>query len=343
VKKLVAGGALCALAIAVACSGPSYDRRAMLQRIVDKVYLPTLEDLVTRADAVPPAVAAYCDSPSETTLAGARDAWQALHAVWERQEAFFFGPVSDAPLRVGPRLYFWPARPDDIEAVVAETAPIDQAYLDGVGATKKGIAVAEYLLWPGDPAPRRCEYLRALGPDIALRAQELRDAWRDGYAKQVTEAGLGSTAFPTLQDAASESFNRLVFLLQNMRELKLGKPAGKATAGVPQPSLVESPYSGRAMQDLLDNLDGVEAVYREGFTSFVKAIKPELDAPIRQRIADARSALQAIDQPLAQAVVDDAARVEAAFQALKTLEILLSVDTANALGLTVTFNDTDGD
>ena len=54
-------------------------------------------------------------------------------------------------------------------------------------------------------------------------------------------------------------------------------------------------------------------------------------------------ALDAIDGPLSDAVVEDPESVEAAMDALTSLQRFFQIDVADALSIVVGFNDTDGD
>ena len=145
--------------------------------------------------------------------------------------------------------------------------------------------------------------------------------------------------------------SRLVFIVENARGAKLGAVLGLRTDGTPQPESAESRFSGRSVQDVVDNLHGVEEVF---FGADVK--KPqslaaytdrlghdELPPKIRKALDASYAALDAIPGPLTEAVTKDPDSVQAAVDALAELQRLLQVDLINALGVTLTFNDADGD
>jgi predicted lipoprotein len=64
---------------------------------------------------------------------------------------------------------------------------------------------------------------------------------------------------------------------------------------------------------------------------------------MRRRLIAVFDAIDAIGAPLGRAVVSEPESVEAAIDSLGALQRLLQVDIANALSLTVGFNDNDGD
>lgn len=70
---------------------------------------------------------------------------------------------------------------------------------------------------------------------------------------------------------------------------------------------------------------------------------PPLSAEVDEQFERTIAALEAIDQPLAVAVIEEPATVEAAYTEAKALVVLLKADMANHLGITITFSDNDGD
>jgi uncharacterized protein len=349
--------------LAAACE-PAFDKRAMVASIVDQVLVPEHADLAARTQELAAAATAFCVAPNSAGMNDIRAAWHAARASQKKIDVFAFGPYSDPVLRLGPKLDAWPARPDTIMMLLAGTQPIDAASLANLGTPSRGMPVIEWLLYaPGDAttslaaftnSARRCAYLSAAATDAATNAAALRDAWdpaKNGYAKELENAGSGSPYYVTVREAVNELYNRSQFLVENARELKLGKPAGKATSGMPQPDQVESLTSGRSLQDLLDNLNGLlHVLYGHrgttpgiGMIDYLEARDATLVPVLIASIGDAIKALNAVPPPLSEAVVDHPAQVEAAYQALRSLHRLIGVDIANTLGVTVTFNDTDGD
>lgn len=80
-----------------------------------------------------------------------------------------------------------------------------------------------------------------------------------------------------------------------------------------------------------------------GLAALVKPVAPRIDRRVRERFAQANAALARVRMPLESLVVHDRVQVEAAFRALKELELALKVDLASALAVTLTFTAGDGD
>ncbi len=357
---MVAGVVLALAAAGCSSEGAPDTRRELLERWSIELIVPLYADFEARSQALGSSLEALCASPSEPTLAVARDAWTAAREPFKRAEVFAFGPYSRPEFRIGPKIDSWPARPDTVEEWIAGTDPVDPATLATLGVWHKGLPVIEYFLYSTEasaPAmlsvPRRCEYLRSTGAELESRARELHLAWAPeggDFASQLSGAGRTSTAWRSLRDAFGEVVNRMGFTIENMRRDKLGRPLGDMTGGTPLPNETESRFSGRAVRDILDNLAGIEVLFfgdsmrnLPGVSSYAIERGRNFDQQFRGALDAARAALEAVDVPLGEAVSTEADRVREASERLRELQSLIQTELISALGLSLNFNDNDGD
>ncbi|PKN56601.1 MAG: hypothetical protein CVU56_15340 [Deltaproteobacteria bacterium HGW-Deltaproteobacteria-14] len=356
-SRSAALAAVALLALAPGCAiTPIEDARQELLLSWGAWLLDRYDATAAAADALETQVEALCAAPDAAGLAAARDAWDAARRPWKEAEVFAFGPYSEEPIRLGPKVDFWPARPDSVRAVLADTAPIDASQL---GAPAKGFAAIELVLWDPDGAPlaalaaepRRCAYLAAVVPDLAARVRELRAVWDPAgqdFLGELTAAGERDTQYASLQLAFGEVVNRVGYLLENIRAEKLGKPLG-VTAGSAQPERVESPFSGRGLGDIRDNLVGARRLLLGdgagdlGLDGYLRGRGRHLAPLLTARFDAALAALDALDAPLTAAIEADPASVEALFDRVGELQRAVQVDVLGALSVTVGFNDADGD
>jgi len=247
-----------------------------------------------------------------------------------------------------------------LDALAADT-PLDADGLAVLGAPAKGFTALEYLLFEPDvdlidafaSVPRRGEYAVALAADLGAQARALAEAWDPNggnFLGQLVDGGRGSTRYATLNAALGEVVNRIGYALENDRLEKLGRPLGDSADGTPQPELVESPWSGRSLEDLRDNLHGIELLFRgepslglQSLDDYLHFRGRNLSAGFSQRFGACQAALDAILVPLATAVVDAATDVQKLSDALAALQRFFQVDVASALSLSLGFNDNDGD
>lgn len=353
--------ALATLSLCSACSesGAPDTRRQLLEAWSTELVVPLYHDFEHESEALASALNGLCASPSDAARQSARDAWQVARETWKEAEVFAFGPYSRPGYRIGPQIDSWPARVESIEELLAGASAVDPAALSAAGVWTKGLPAIEYMLYaPENDVSslmdgRRCEYLRSLGAELVTRAAEMHRAWSpegDDFAGELSGAGRTSTAFRSLRDAFSEVVNRMGFTVENVRRDKLGAPLGDAAGGSPAPDLAESRFSGRSIADIHDNLDGIEQLYFgdsarnvPGLRQYVEERGRNFDETLRTALGASRAALDAVGVPLTEAVQTAPARVRDASDRLGELQSFLQVDLIGALGLSLSFNDNDGD
>jgi predicted lipoprotein len=363
-ERVLARHALAGLTLAsylwgCAGEGAGDTRRELLVRWSTGLIVPLYAQFDERAQVLATSVEALCSAPSDATLEAARTAWTQAREPFKRAEVFAFGPYSRPEFRIGPKLDSWPARPANVEEWIASGDPVDPATLATLGVWHKGLPVVEYFLYAPDASSmselgdaHRCEYLRSTAAELVSRAHELHMAWAPeggDFAEQLSGAGRTSSAWRTLRDAFGEVVNRMGFTIENVRRDKLGGPLGEAT-GTVEPNAAESRFSGRSIRDIQDNLAGIEALYfgdpasgLPGVATYAAERGQSFDDRFRSGLGAARAALDAVDVPLTEAVTTEPERVREASAKLGELQSLIQVDLISALGLSLSFNDNDGD
>ncbi|MEO0325369.1 MAG: imelysin family protein [Myxococcota bacterium] len=356
----------------VACgeSGASFDVPALnanAAALVEARYADAAQELSSLSSAAE----AFCAAPTPAAYATLVARLEATRRAFKRAEVFAFGPYTDSPWRVGPDLDLWPAEPDRIEAFLASDEPLsDGEALERVGAKLKGLPALEYLVHGQDVTrpfvsseeatvafqenPRRCDYVRAVVENLGTRLEDLREAWSpegDHYALELsapgsTERDIYADAF----EAASALFEQMVFTIENVQQLKIGKPLGLRTQGRPEPDSAEARFSERSALYARETLAGARALYDgtpdagQGIGDWVASRSPELDTQIMAAFDAAEAAIGDLQGvALAQRVSEEPEIVMTAYERLGNLRQLLVVDAAGLLAVTVTFNPTDGD
>lgn len=349
---------LAALAL-VACSQPSKPRadtrRELLKGLGEQIFLPRYVEFESLAAELDARAGELCDDPTDDTLEAVKSAWWASRAPWKRNETVAFGPYAD-PTFYGSAIDFWPCRPESVETVLAGTDPIDASTL---GDAAKGLPAIEYLLYepglgPVEVDTRRCEYLRVVTADLASEATAIREAWdpaSGNYLGELVDAGKGSKEYDSIEMALGAVVNRLVYDVEAARNAKLGAPLGNRTAGVVQPGEAESRFSGRSLEDVRDNLRGVEEVFfgadiddAQSLAAYLEGIGVEELVPeVRDSFDACYAALDAIPEPLTESIVTNPTEVQAAVDAMGVLQTLVQTDVIGRMGLMLTFSDADGD
>ncbi len=338
----------------------------ILASIGTTVVMPRFADTATAAAALSTQAQAFCAAPDAAGLLATQEAWHAVMAPWKQSEVGQFGPVWMEPWRVGPKVDFWPARPDSIEDLLEDDFAVDAESVGNLGTVHRGLPVLDWTLFePGDDTlaaftdpttgARRCDYLMGLTGDTAHQLLLLHDVWSpegDNWLANYTDPS-EATELMSTREAMDEVVNRAIFAVENIRALKLGKPAGQDSGGTPQPDALESPQSGRSLQDALDALQGVNDTLLGDYAGvdgpgLLDAIpdphmRDQITADYTAAYSAAVSAVQAVPAPLSDTIFADPTVVDLATSAIRDLQVVLQVDLAQALSVTIRFNDTDGD
>lgn len=341
------------------------DRGKILADLSSIVIAPAYADAAAKAKALEDAAVVLRDAPAADALGRCRDAWKAARQSWKFTDAFVLGPADDLSLTGG--VIDTAADAAKIDALVHAETALDASTVNGLGANLRGFGGTEVLLF--DPAEgdatmlaafqaegkRRGTLLSLLAADLRSKIEAVSGAWQGppvDYAKQLAEAGRGSTVYASERQGVDAIVNALISAAEVMISLHLAKPLGlDKTPAVPAPELVESPRSDASVQDLLSVLDGIEMVYlgQRGdarglpLADAVADRSPNADHNLKALLPKAKDAVRAIQGPLRIAVVQQRDPVIAAHAAIREVKRALATDVAGALGTSVGFTVTDGD
>lgn len=337
------------------------ERRITARELTTDVIVPTLDDAVARAGELAAQVQRLASMPGPAELDAAQAAWRAARVPWKETDAFRFGPAKDLSLAVA---IDQPVEPPKIDLELMAATAISAAYIESLGADRKGFHAIEYLMFRGDDdaavlaalssdplAARRRELLVAYAHNLERKVRELRDAWAGDYASRLAEPGSANPEYPTIKSVIDALVNESAFLSEVVADTRLGKPMGTATGGVPQPDLEESGPSDNSIADMAGALHGIRNVYfgsrtgtpGKGIGALVAARSLATDRDVRAVLAVAIAAVDAIPRPYRSALVDGRPELALAHEAVKELKRVLATEVIGVLGATLKFNDNDGD
>jgi uncharacterized protein len=355
------------LAYAIACPGGAqpastgnFSRDAMMRDIVHNCIVPAYQQLAARCRDLTNAIGELSKAPSQSNLDDARNAWVAASMAACRVRCARVGPLA-AQGSSAPVFYFWQVLPNAIEARIASTRALDAGFVEEMGATTKGMYALEYLLYGARDGPnlpagkilspletlsapnaqRRRDFMLLVAQDIESQAGALEKAWSDpgseGVAAKFADAG---------QQSLNQLVNVIAAALEDMSDRHLHAALGlQPVAG--QDHLIEGSPSGTSVQSVLAVIASAQKIYRNsnglGLMDAVRQINVPTATVLQERFDEAVKTARAISSPLDQAIVDNRAVVENAFEMVHTLEVKFKTDIASTLGVTLTFSSADGD
>ena len=313
---------------------------AIAQDFAWEVVVADYELLADRLGLLEEAVLTLQADPAQANLEASQQAWISAREPWELSEGFLFGPVDAGGY--DPALDSWPVNRTDMDAVLASDDVLTQEYVSNLDPTLKGFHTAEYLLFgvdsgrtADDLSDRELEYLVAVTAEMASIGDLLAREWtNNGYAELVATAGaLDNTVYTSRQSLGEEMVRGMIGILDEVANGKIADPYDEADT-----TLVESQFSFNSLADFSDNIRSVQNVYTgdlpqggtegDGLDLYVAEVDPELDARVQQELMASLAALEAIEGPFRDAILDpdSADDIEAAQEAIRTTQTTMEQD-----------------
>ena len=319
-------------------------------------FLPTYTQFEEESKTLHEGIETLCQNPTPELRTQVQEQWWKTRKPWKELEILSFGPYKDYPLRLGPQIDFWPVRTDTVDDILADTTALSPESFYNSGVSTKGMPVIEYLLYDRSGSlledPRFCSYLIAASYDLAIRANEMREAWdpnKGNYLAQLTKAGEVDGAYETTEEALAEIVNRLGHTIENIRTDKLLKPLGLET-GTAQVAMLESRFSNRGLMDISDNLKGISTVYYGtddglGIDDYLHDRGYDLDEEFDKRYTDIMQTVNIVSDsgPMQESIIISPESILYLSDQLGALQTLIQGDILGGMSLWLTFNDADGD
>ena len=340
--------------------------KKVLEDIGGSVILPDYRRFAAEAERMQGAAVAFERDPTDRNLASLRSAWREARRAWKLCESHFIGPEAKRILQA--KIDTPSIDTEKIEEIVSGPDPLDRAYVERLGANRKGFAAIEYLLFAGDEPPgsagkrlaagpgsaRRRQFLSSLAANLAGTSAEIRDIWEPGKGNYLAEFLRGRAEFDAPfpeKVSLDDLINHLIAYTEDLADLRLGRPLGIRASPLrkPDPALLESRWSGGSLEDLLASLDGVRVLYQGapdrglGLAARVKAVSPEIHRAVLEALEKAAAGVKAIPAPVEKAVSEQNEAALQAVEALTELRSRFKVDLASIYETRITVIRFDGD
>lgn len=320
-------------------SGADVPVDGLLATLGTDVIAPAYDDLVVALDGLTTALDGWCAAPGPEAPEAARTAWATAADAWQRTRPVGIGPAMDRRLMSA---VWYPARPEDVEELVAGTEPITPESLDAGSATSRGLGTVEVLVFGSegaDPA-RRCTYAAAATALATTAVTEVAADW-DTYPETLA-AGIDGDP----QSSLAALVNELAHALQTVDDQGLrGIALASSPEDVPEPQR-DGP-AGHRVADLRALLATVQAVVEgpggdDGLGALVSARSTETGERLDEALAAAVETVGALPDSIT-ATLEAPDDLAAAAEDAGELKVVLSTEVASVLGVTIGFSDADGD
>jgi predicted lipoprotein len=342
------------------------DREVMLSSLAETVIVPGFAQLVADAESLRTKIAAFTNSPSESSLVAAQAAWIKTAKRWKRLEVYQQGILdierSDSLIhKIDAGSGDFTKRTEPVDSIALNSAiealsGDGQAYVATKPATLQGLSTIEYLLFSGgsdaviarNSSENAKAYLNGLSSSLAARMALSSSTWDPAggnFAKSFAENygnDIGSSLGMLVND--------MVAIAEIIKNEKLSRPMGLT------PERVEARPSEQSIALIVENINGLESAFTadadgrtgKGIDELLRSIDSKVgdqdlvDAVMTQfdRI---RAAAESINGPLHIAVTAERAKVTYLMNQVATLIKLLKADVMVELGVMLTGFEGDGD
>ena len=354
--KLLPVLAIAGLAAAACVGGAPADKEVLIA-LTDEVVVPTFRQLADDSAELDDRAAALCDSPSEAALEDTRQAWRAARASWLQTRAMSFGPVMD---RRSESLLDWsPTDTGAIDKAVADagfSTDADQVR-NSYSASRRGFGAVEHFLFRDDAVEAAsgsasyCTFLLALTHLGREETAAILVDWTEGgelgtpYQDYFTNRA-SLSLIPG--DAVEEVIRTQVFLIRDIVHMRMATALGLRGDGADL-TAIPGNAADNGLADLRNELAGMQRVYEGssadslGISALIQPLSEETDLRLREQLAAAILAVDAVEGPLRVAIAERPERVNALYERLADIQLTLATEVVTLLGVSVGFSDTDGD
>ena len=308
---------------------------AIINQYVDAVVLPTYNDLKAKNTALYNSVVAFGNNPSDANFQAVCNAWLTAREPWESSEAFLFGPVADYGL--DPNMDSWPLDQEAIVNLLQSqqwnemewTGDYDEDD-DAIAAAQnvRGFHTLEFLafkngkartlndaaedgeaanaVYNASNATAWAQYMRNTAQLLVDDVTLLCDSWNNGYAATFKSHNGGD--FTSGLSCIEQIIDGCIDIAGEVGDAKIGEPYDLYVSGKTTEALyaVESWYSWHSRDDYTNNIYSIRnayygslngSVHTNSLSTLVKKYNADLDTKVKNAIADAANAIQAIPQP----------------------------------------------
>ncbi len=343
--------------------GVDFDRAQMLENYGQNIIIPAYTAFQDSVDQLSTAADSFAAEPTTDRLESLQSELKDARLAWQRVNLFQFGPAEMRVLRTSLNTYPTDTAriEDNIESgdytlgsvsnQAAAGFPALGYLLHGVGADRQEIAAA-YREEPD--ASDRMQYMVDNVVFVKQLTDQVTSSWQAGQGDYIgtflSEENAGTDAGSSM----GMMINAFVLHYERfIRDGKIGIPSGVRSAGVPRPRSTEAYYAGYSSELALENMKTVKRFYVGrglevedglGLHQNIKALGAgELANEIQTELDSAIDEVSALNDPLSQQIQNDNEAVQSTFQEVQELVGLFKADMTSVLGVTITYQDNDGD
>lgn len=361
------------VAIAIACSssddsdnptGTDYNRTALLTNWADNIIIPSYKNYQSKVNDLSAKSTAFIATPTLDNLSALRTSWLESYKAYQYVSMYSFGKADQVLLKEMTNTY--PADASAIQSNIA-SGTYNLALFSQID--KQGFPALDYLINGLDLTDAQIltfytinanangykQYLNAVVARLKTNIDAVVADWNGGYRDTyIASNGL------SVSSSVNKTVNNFVKNLErDIRNGKVGIPAGEFSNGTTYPASVEAYYKGDVSKELLiismqatrDFFSGKHfnsGTYGEGLESYLNHINAVrsgalLSNTINGQFDAVLAEAQSLNDNFSQQIITDNSKMTALYDKIQQAVVLAKLDMMQALNITVDYVDGDGD
>jgi predicted lipoprotein len=322
-----------------------------------KIVLPAFDKLVAVTADFAKVAESFATKADATGLDAVKMGFGEVSDAWASAQQFRIGALAQG--QRAERFAYWPERRNVVDkqyrALLAGKGKdgLSPDLIANASVAVQGLPALERILYgedkgaellQGDSAERRRSIIAALAMNLHAIAVEAQAAWADNL-KDPAKAANSFAASPA--EGTAQSYTNLLTITQIVAEQKLGVPLGGADAANAKPKAAEQWRSDRSVRNIMLNLETARAsvLGAGGYADLLPADQAGLRGELEKAFDESIAAAKAVGDNFADDIThqDKRKAVTSLLVKVNRLRDLLRQQVPPAIGITLGFNELDGD
>ncbi|QTE23454.1 imelysin family protein [Polaribacter cellanae] len=327
----------------------AFDIQKYQTEFVNNTITPANEEFVLNSEKLNEAILKFSTNLNNQNLLSLKTAWKNAALSYSKTEVGDFGVIKNTGIHLA--IYSWTANETGIENFIASTHVISESSINSSPTKTRGLSAIEYLIFEKTTAEtitafsdqRRLDYLIYLGENLLKKVNSLKDQWESYSSIFIKNKTSG------LDGSINRIVNQMNVLLENIKRFKIGEPSGLENSTTVSTNLLQADKSGISLDIIEKNIESLKATYfgnTYGLDDYVSLISnnDDINTAIKNQFLAIENDISSFSNSSLKEVINAKnLKVNNLYQHIKELIVLIKVDVASTLSITVTFTDNDGD
>lgn len=336
----------------------SFDKQGLLQNYADNLILPQYAEFSNALDSLIESYNTFKNTGNSANFIKVKQQFQVAYLKYQYISIFEFGPAEQELVRNNFNVF-----PTDSVQIKSNINSGTYDLQSASNLDAKGFPALDYLFYDlnkteaqvissFNASTNKKQYVSDLLTEMRNKTSIIINTWNTSYKNQFT-----NSLSTDIGSSIGYLVNQLNYELDYLKNSKIGIPLGKKSLDIAIPEKCELFYSKQSVANALATLKSIENAYLgrgnngidgKGFDDYLDHLNASygsttLNSAIKSQFSITQTKLSAIAGSIDSEVIANPNSVNAAYNELVKLLVLLKTDLPSNLGVVITYQDGDGD